>query len=1068
MSARFHCLGCPLPNGTAIALAAAAHRIVRILILILLHSGTLEVCHMSRSLSHAGRARAVVAMLVSGASVFWSGASLMAQTPQPVQWANLVNATATGDTILKSAGCDTCADAGGTGTVAVSSIDGFVEFTPGWGARLYAGLGSTVTADTNPALIDYAFSFWPDGGWDVRERNVYKTEGHFVDGDVFRIAIVSGTVIYYRNGTAVYSSATAPTAPLVPDTTLIGTGSIVHSAIVTAQQPSPSPAPGPVAILTASLPGGALLQPYSVVLQASGGTGNFAWNVAAGSLPPGLSLSAGGTVAGVPSSTGLFSFTLRATDTGSPGNYASQPLTIAISGSAASLAISTRTLESTHMGDPYSALLRATGGSGLYRWTIAAGALAPGLTLDPASGGIQGTTTASGRFNVTVRATDTIDSVSVDQPLTLNVLAAAPPSVYGAITDRVTRVKPALPALGKSGYIFADPTFGARMMRVTDGGVRPGLPGRSYRTPSSTHLNAWSADGRYFYTVSTDGTVVPFSFDRTTMTAARLQPSTTGDGGLTLRFFNEPMFSYVTPGIAYGTYNGPGSNLRSVDAFDFETGQYMTLLNLDTLAPNLAGTYTGGLGASAGPVEKIFAFFGGTSQDRHFYLVVFDKDDPARRHLLDTSASTLDGQPTNIPLNFRIHAAAIDRSGQYVTIYPTGVDLQAPRLAAPAYVWDTVSNTFTATPLVESRSGGHDTYGFGYRVNQDCCTTTTWDAAQWQFRSLASPLVTFDLITPILLPKEIYLADHPSWHNAQPDRFVPFIEANYRYGANTTPWRAWDEEITAVQTDAAGSGALVWRFAHHRSAVADDLDPSRISFWYTPRVNVSPDGRWALFTSNWEKTLGTDPGGEPGGTARQDVFLVELSGGAAAAGPVAIATPDAPGGVVGTMYTLGLSATGGSGVYQWGLAAGALPAGLTLNTSTGVISGTPSAAGAWSVTIRAADATDSTNTALRAFSIVIAAAQVTPAVAITTTTVPGAVRGVAYSVAIATTGGRAPFAWSIASGSLPDGLTLNPSTGVVAGTPKDTGVWNVTVRVADSGTPETTDTQALSIHVRKR
>jgi hypothetical protein len=353
-------------------------------------------------------------------------------------------------------------------------------------------------------------------------------------------------------------------------------------------------------------------------------------------------------------------------------------------------------------------------------------------------------------------------------------------------------------------------------------------------------------------------------------------------------------------------------------------------------------------------------------------------------------------------------------------------------------------------------------------VNQDCCTNTTWDAAQWQFRSLANPLVTFDLITPILLPKEIYLADHPSWHNAQPDRFVPFIEANYRYGANTTAWRAWDEEITAVQTDAAGSGALVWRFAHHRSAVADDIDPSRISFWYTPRVNVSPDGRWALFTSNWEKTLGTDPGGEPGGTARQDVFLLDLSAGAAAIVPVAITTTAAPGGIAGTPYTFGVSTTGGSGVYQWSIAAGALPPGLTLNTTTGVISGTPSAASTSSVTIRAADASDSTNTALRTFTIVIAAAQVTPTIAITTTTVPEAVRGVAYAAAIATSGGRAPLAWSIATGSLPPGLTLNASTGVISGTPRNAGVWSVTVRVLDSGTPQTTDTQALSISVRKR
>jgi hypothetical protein len=151
-----------------------------------------------------------------------------------------------------------------------------------------------------------------------------------------------------------------------------------------------------------------------------------------------------------------------------------------------------------------------------------------------------------------------------------------------------------------------------------------------------------------------------------------------------------------------------------------------------------------------------------------------------------------------------------------------------------------------------------------------------WDAAQWQFRSLATPLITSDLVAPVLLPKEVYLADHPSWHNARPDRLVPFLDASYRYGTVTGAWRAWDEEIFAVQTDAAGSGATIWRFAHHRSQIAHDTDPARMAFWYTPRVNVSRDGRWALFTSNWEKTLGIDPKGESGGAYRQEVFLIEL------------------------------------------------------------------------------------------------------------------------------------------------------------------------------------------------
>jgi hypothetical protein len=53
---------------------------------------------------------------------------------------------------------------------------------------------------------------------------------------------------------------------------------------------------------------------------------------------------------------------------------------------------------------------------------------------------------------------------------------------------------------------------------------------------------------------------------------------------------------------------------------------------------------------------------------------------------------------------------------------------------------------------------------------------------------------------------------------------------------------AWDDEVLAVQTDDGDQGAEVYRFAHHRSDVRDDLTPSQTSFWYLPRPNVSPDG----------------------------------------------------------------------------------------------------------------------------------------------------------------------------------------------------------------------------------
>jgi hypothetical protein len=171
------------------------------------------------------------------------------------------------------------------------------------------------------------------------------------------------------------------------------------------------------------------------------------------------------------------------------------------------------------------------------------------------------------------------------------------------------------------------------------------------------------------------------------------------------------------------------------------------------------------------------------------------------------------------------------------------------------------------------RPYGHDAAGYGTWVNMDCCTSSTWDAAQWQFRYLDSLNQISDLIAPVQAVKEIYLADHTTWNNARPDVLVPVISSTYRFGNNPAPWRAWDDEIIGIDTT-NGGGGNVWRFAHHRSNVASESNPATPYFWYQPISNVSPDGRWVVFTSNWEKTLGVD---SVEGTFRQDVFLVQLT-----------------------------------------------------------------------------------------------------------------------------------------------------------------------------------------------
>ena len=530
--------------------------------------------------------------------------------------------------------------------------------------------------------------------------------------------------------------------------------------------------------------------------------------------------------------------------------------------------------------------------------------------------------------------------------LLLGAILTQAPAAYDAVSDRGPRPKPALVRVGPAGSSFNDPVFGTRMWRVTDRLTRADVPDRSYRTPSGTHQNAWSADGSYFYVVSTDGAVVPFAFEPATGHFSRLD---------VLKFYIEPQFSFVNDSVIYGSTSS--GSLRTIDQYDFGNQKYTRLLDLDTLTPGLQNTFVGGIASSTGPPERILAFFGGTSQDQHHYLVVFNHDNPQQRQLLDTLASTVNGKTLATPLDFRLHHATIDRSGRYVALYPAAADLAAPRKAAQVYMWDTLGGTVTPMTLTIAHSGGHDAYGYGMAVNQDCCTgTKAYDAAEWQLRDLSAPLASRDLIQPLMTPKESNLADHPTWNNARPDRLVPFISGIYRYGANPVEWRPWDDEIVAVQTDVGDGGAEVWRFAHHRSDVRNDDEPSATSFWYIPRPNVSRDGRWVLFTSNWEKTLGTDPKGAAGEKARQDVFLMRLpaiteDGDDTPFVPLQIVSASMPAARAMRGYAATLTATRPA---TWYLTSGALPPGLTLFPS-GQIAGTALSAGTWTFEVTAAE-----------------------------------------------------------------------------------------------------------------
>ncbi len=170
-----------------------------------------------------------------------------------------------------------------------------------------------------------------------------------------------------------------------------------------------------------------------------------------------------------------------------------------------------------------------------------------------------------------------------------------------------------------------------------------------------------------------------------------------------------------------------------------------------------------------------------------------------------------------------------------------------------------------------------------------------------------------------------------------------------------------------------------------------------------------------------------------------------------------ITTASLPAGTVNTAYSSTLNVTSGTAPFVWSVSSGSLPAGLSLESSTGIISGTPTGAVNSSFTVKVTDANDMTST--RSLSIAVAVP-----VAITTSTLPAGSIGVAYAQTVAATGGTSPYTWAIASGALPAGLTLTASTGRISGTPTASAAANVELRATDSLGRTTTRSFTITIN----
>jgi len=216
---------------------------------------------------------------------------------------------------------------------------------------------------------------------------------------------------------------------------------------------------------------------------------------------------------------------------------------------------------------------------------------------------------------------------------------------------------------------------------------------------------------------------------------------------------------------------------------------------------------------------------------------------------------------------------------------------------------------------------------------------------------------------------------------------------------------------------------------------------------------------------NQSGTIVGKPSGPITGQPNPSVFLVEVTDGSTTpvsamqqysiyvspAPPLAItAISPLQTGFINYPYNTFISTTGGVTPFTWTILSGTLPPGLSFNTSTGQITGTPTTANStpYSFTVQVTDSTLPTSqTQQKQLAVSV---QTPQPLSISPSALPSGQTALAYSASLSASGGIPPYTWALTSGQLPPGLHFNTATGAITGTPILVSNSTFSVQVSDS------------------
>ncbi len=856
----------------------------------------------------------------------------------------------------------------------------------------------------------------------------------------------------------------------------------------------------PMTLDAVSVPAPVYNQAYSFgPFTVTNGTAPYTFNVSAGALPSGITLSPGGSLSGTTGQAGAFSFTARVVDAN--GRVATRPFSFNVA--APTITIAPATLPNGTFGVPYSETVSASGGATPYSYAVTAGALPTGLSLGTSSGTIQGTPTAAGTFNFSVTATDAngFTGTRAYTVATSATVPGAPQGVSVAVSGTTGTVTFSPPASdGGSALQNYTVTFNFSSTSVTFVAVASSpfsVNGLSYGVQYSVTVAARNAIGvgpasaPFVFTPQAAQTIT-FANPGTQNFGTTPTLTATASSGLPVSFASQTTGVCTISSGGQLTFLTAGTcTIQADQAGNAATAPAPTVTRSFTVSP-IVPTAPLNPVATAGDTQALVSFSAPASNGGSLitsYTVTSSPDGIVANGA--SSPIPISGLTNGVSYTFTVRAENAAGPG--------------PESAASNAVTPKASQTITfanpgaqqvgTTPTLTATAFSGLPVSFSSSTPGICTITPTGTLTL-----LAPGLCTIDADQP---GDQAYLAAPTVSQTFEAILLAP----DASNGAATVAANSANNVLTPTLGGGPTATLLVTTPPTHGSLIISGL-----TFLYTPTAGYSGSDSFAFAAQNATATSAP---------AAFSLTVTQPT--------LEIAPKLLPDGRVGTAYAQTLTADLGTAPYGFSQTGGTLPPGLTL-TSGGGLTGTPTAAGTFSFTVTALDSLGATGSQTLSVAVaeqlpvaansavtVAANAGATPVplalsggpatgINLITTTSNGVLSvsgtsvtyqplagfsgtdgftyiainsggasqeatvsitvtppvltispsvlpqgrvGVPYSAALTADLGTAPYTFALGGGGLPAGLTL-ASDGTLSGTPTAAGAGTFTVQVSDA------------------